>query len=80
MSYQPIQKRHSFQRRVWEAVYAHARRKHAHRCPFCSRVLKSGEAAVMWRDGNKTRAAHDLCANAYEDGAPRRAVIEGVEP
>lgn len=54
--------------RVWETTYRHDRRKNAHRCRACNRVLKDGDEVLMtrvgrWVGGTYTRAIHLDCAD-----------------
>lgn len=79
MIYEPIKKERAFQVRAWVVkMYQRERRKHAHRCTFCSRVLKPGDEAVMWRMRGRlgTAACHRDCSDGISDGVPKRAIID----
>lgn len=56
--------------RVWEATYAHDRRKHRHRCRACERIIDSGERVLMIRipRGRGTWAIHAEHADERLDG------------
>lgn len=47
---------------TWTADYAHNRRKSAHRCRCCNRILKDGERVIMTRVvRGGTLAIHEAC-------------------
>ena len=50
--------------RIWEADYRHDRRKHAHRCRCCQRILQDGDRALFMklRSARGTWAVHIECA------------------
>jgi len=48
---------------VWEAVYAHERRAHRHRCRCCNKIVQAGARVLMYRQDNLTRVLHDACAD-----------------
>ena len=50
--------------RVWDAPYAHGRRRHRHRCRCCHRIMNAGEPAVWCRLGRRTYVLHADCAEA----------------
>jgi len=79
MSYEPIKKDQAFRVRAWVTnSYQRGRRKHAHRCRFCARVLKPGDQAIVWRLHFRlgTAACHLDCAEGMSDGVPKRAIID----
>ena len=49
--------------RVWEALYARPRRKHAHRCKCCRKILQEGNPALWYRYGRGTYVVHAECAD-----------------
>lgn len=54
---------------TWTAAYSASRRKHAHRCLACNRIVAEGEAVVMARvSGGGTKAAHEACAEREHAG------------
>ena len=49
---------------IWEMTYSASRRKHNHRCQYCSKIIKDGESVYMGRvTKNRTQAVHNDCAN-----------------
>jgi hypothetical protein len=49
---------------LYEAVYAHDRRNHRHRCQCCRKIINAGEKVVMWKvDAKTSRALHIGCAD-----------------
>ena len=57
---------------LWLTEYRADRRKHHHRCLFCNRILKDGEAAVHgWKmNGQAVVVAHEACAAEPLHGSP----------
>lgn len=50
---------------TWECTYRHERRRHAHRCRACNRVIRDGAPVLMARvSGGATWAVHAECADA----------------
>lgn len=48
--------------RVWDAPYAHGRRRHRHRCRYCNRIMAAGTPALWCRLGPRTYVLHATCA------------------
>lgn len=43
--------------------YSRSRRKHAHRCPACNRIVKPGERVLMLRLRRSTKVLHEECVD-----------------
>ena len=49
---------------IWKMDYSASRRKHHHRCQYCSKIVGNGEPVFMARVANgKTRVVHAICAD-----------------
>jgi hypothetical protein len=49
---------------IWEMSYSASRRKHHHRCKYCSCIVENGESVYMGRVGaGKTHVVHEGCAD-----------------
>lgn len=50
--------------RIWETEsYSRSRRKHAHRCKCCQRIMREGEAALFYRHARGCWVVHLECAD-----------------
>jgi hypothetical protein len=60
-----------------EIAYSHSRRKHAHRCQCCSKIVQDGQQVLMYSCGNVTRVLHLSCADKPSfDGITMRELAE----